>query len=137
MMKYSKAAQTGKIETSLCGCCGDCGICCCAIWCYPCYSAHVWADARGEHCTCCHFYVFPANLWARENIRQARGMRQNFCGDCITDSCCPCCFLVQNMREIKKIQSIVEVPVAAPASAVNVNINNYAQEGKPSNEENN
>lgn len=128
MLHYTSAAQTGQIESSLCGCCGDCSACCCALFCYPCASARVWADVRGESLTCCHCFHWPSNLWARENIRQARGMEPRFCCDCMTDFLCPCCFLIQNMREIEAIQSLKDIP----SNTMGTNVSVYAQQGRPS-----
>lgn len=96
MMHYTKASETHKIEASLFGCCCDCSTCCYTIFCYPCAASHAWADSRDERCSCGHCCIYPSGLWTR--------MKNNYFCDCITDVCCPFCFLNQNIREIKSIQ---------------------------------
>lgn len=105
MIHYTKACQTGEIESGLCGCCADCSTCCYTLFCFPCADAKAWAKSRGESCSCCHCLIFPSSIWTRANIRHARGMDKGFCGDLMCGVCCPCCFVIQSLREIDLIES--------------------------------
>lgn len=105
MMKTSKAAQTGKYESTLCGCCQDCGVCFIAWYFYPFAEGLVWAETRGEVCTCCHYRFCGNGMFIRANVRHARGMELNYCKDCMTYSFCWRCALMQDWREIKLIAS--------------------------------
>lgn len=103
MLHYTKSCETGQIESGLCGCCSDCSSCCYTIFCYPCADAKAWAGSRGENCNCCHCLIWPSGMWARQNIKHARGMRPGYCCDFLTSLFCPFCFVTQNLREIKLI----------------------------------
>ena len=127
MMPYNKSCQTGKIESTLCGCCSDCSSCCFAYFCFPCFEAQNWANSRGESCSCCHICMCPPGPWTRANIRRARGMDTGFCGDFCVYAFCPFCFATQNAREIKLIQSISSIPDQQTTTPVT----NYAQPGQP------
>lgn len=105
MIAISKSCQKAELETTLCGCCGDCGLCCYTHFCYPCASATAWASARDEPCQCIHCGGVNFPVFTRANIRHARGMPLNFCNDSCHQCCCPCCFTIQNLREIQLIKA--------------------------------
>lgn len=136
MIHYTRSCQKGEFEAGLCGCCGDCGSCCYVYWCYPCALAQAWADARGESCSCCHIHAYE--IFVKANIRQARGMRPEYCQDWCANAFCPCCSLIQDMREISFIrtesrirdQSSTNVVINYTNSSDNF-INNNNNQGPP------
>lgn len=103
MLKYTKACEKPKFENGLCVCCGECGTCCYTLFCYPCASGHAWAESRGETCALIHTCV--CEVFIRSNIRHARNMPIKYCSDCCAHMFCPCCTLVQDIKEIKSIQA--------------------------------
>ncbi|KAK8865507.1 hypothetical protein M9Y10_011063 [Tritrichomonas musculus] len=135
MLKYTKACQTLKIESSLCGCLADCSSCCYSVYCCPCAVPQSWADSRDESCSFCHCIVCPTNLWTRQNIRYARGMKPRFCQDCIECTFCYCCFLNQNMREIKLIASDCQKANQNLSNGGIQDISQYSKPGPPNEQE--
>ncbi|KAK8843050.1 hypothetical protein M9Y10_025238 [Tritrichomonas musculus] len=111
MIPTSKACRRANLEATLCGCFADCSSCCYTTFCYPCAVGKAWADSRDEPCQCCHcgglYDLIPT--FTRANIRHARGIPINYLGDCCMDICCPCCFTVQNLRELKFIRAECQV----------------------------
>lgn len=105
MIKTTKTAKTGKYENTLCGCFQDFGVCCITWYIYPYAEGLIWAEARGEVCTCCHFRLCGNGMFIRANVRRARGMEQNLFNDCMTYSFCWRCALMQDWREIKLINA--------------------------------
>lgn len=110
MLATSKACHKEELETTLFGCCQDCGTCCYAYYCYPCAAASAWASVRDEPCKCIHCGGANFPVFTRANIRHARGMELNFCSDSCHQCCCPCCFTIQNLREIRLIQAESQIP---------------------------
>lgn len=108
MIPTTKACRRGDMEATLFGCCSDCGACIYACFCPPCADAQAWATSRGEKCGCCHLASFAC--FTRANIRHARGMELDFCSDCCSSHFCPLCFTVQNIRELKLIQTQAQIP---------------------------
>jgi Cys-rich protein (TIGR01571 family) len=131
MIKVPASAKSLKnYSTGLCDCCADCGLCC-FVWCTSGYGvpqAAFWAQARGEHFSCCHHYWFgyACLTWIRQNIRRARGMPLEVCSDGFLYIFCATCALCQDGRELKTLQAlppdragppavVVYAPAAAPA----------------------
>lgn len=131
MIHYSRACQKGDFEASLCGCCSDCGACCYTYFCYPCALSQAWSDVRGESCTCCHLHAWE--IFVKANIRQARGMPQALCQDWCVNAFCPCCSLVQDIREIKYINAEARISdsnsgIVINYTSSNSNIQNSSQQ---------
>lgn len=105
MIKVPSQAQTGQIETSLCGCLSDCDMCIQATFCGCCLAPRLWAEIRGEMCGYCHCVAPASQVWTSTNIRHARGMHEDFCSDCMAHCFCQCCALARNGIEIKKLKN--------------------------------
>lgn len=106
MMTYTSACQTGKFETKLFDCFSDCGLCWYVTFCYPCALSKAWAEVRGESCTICHYHAYE--IYVKSNLRQIRGMQSDYCRDNRNSSCCKCCSLSQDIRELRIIQKTIQ-----------------------------
>lgn len=130
MMQYTSACQTGHFETELFGCFSDCNVCCYATFCYPYALAHAWADVRGDECSVCHCHAYE--LYVKANLRVVRGMPSDYCRDKRINTCCPCCSLVQDIKEIKIIKDEIQnFNLENNYIEYNENSNNFDQISQP------
>lgn len=102
MLPYTFSSMTHNYRAGLFDCCQDSRLCCRALFCYPCTRAQAWADVRNQRKTCCH--IFSHGIFIRSNVRMARGIQQDFASDCCIYLFCPCCALVQDVREIRYLK---------------------------------
>jgi Cys-rich protein (TIGR01571 family) len=118
MIKVPASAKTLKrYSTGLLDCCNDMGITFYSAYCRACARAEFWAQARGEICSCCHCLetLLAFNpTWIRQNIRHARGMPLDVCGDACLYVCCPVYALAQDGRELRALQALPPDPVGPP-----------------------
>ncbi|KAI8891486.1 PLAC8 family-domain-containing protein [Globomyces pollinis-pini] len=106
-----KKSETGTFENGLFGCFSNIGTCCLATFC-PCvvYGQNQAALQNGEGCFLNGLiYTVVAALgcqsclgaYGRGQVRDARGLDGEFCGDCITHYCCTPCALTQEHAELE------------------------------------
>lgn len=103
MMHYTKNCQKGAFETELFDCCSDIKLCCYVTFCYEFALGEAWAVSRGDKCQCSH--MKGNEIFIRSNIRRVRGMPDQLCKDNCQNMFCPICTLVQDIRELKLIQT--------------------------------
>lgn len=118
MLKVTPEARTNRFENELCGCFKDYGVCCTACVCPAVQGAYDFANSREEACTCCHCICRPSAIWTRMNIRLARGMKPNICGDCASYFFCYYCSICQDAMEINSLRNyrVRNVPTVEPKS---------------------
>jgi hypothetical protein len=98
-------------------CFADTAVCCTTSYCICVQECYNWVWSRGDTPGCYHCPCFVHAVGGRQNIRQARGLPFDFCGDCCLYAVCRPCCVCQDGRELKLLATGTDpAPPFCPSS---------------------